>query len=113
MRTRPAIPSHASTLPRPPHPAPNVRDDRDTPLEWGETAREMEVIWPDCEPEYFCKGDWTAQISRRSDSDKSLQRCVERLRSIRVEILTVTRPSLTLLNDFHDLQLFYFGEKKK
>jgi len=22
------------TLPRPPHPAPNVRDDRDTPLSW-------------------------------------------------------------------------------
>jgi hypothetical protein len=27
-----AITSRAETLPRPPHPIPNVRDDRDTPL---------------------------------------------------------------------------------
>jgi hypothetical protein len=50
---------------------PRVRDDRDTPLEWGGTATDMEVIWPGCEPEYFCKGDWTAQISRRSGTFNS------------------------------------------
>src|SRR5262245_61408865 len=31
-KTRPAITSRAPTLPRPPHPALHVRDDRDTPL---------------------------------------------------------------------------------
>jgi hypothetical protein len=30
--TRPAIPSRALALPRPPHPVPYVRDDRETPL---------------------------------------------------------------------------------
>jgi hypothetical protein len=29
---RSSAPKGATTLPRPPHPAPNVRDDRDTPL---------------------------------------------------------------------------------
>ena len=48
---------------RPPHPAPNVRDDRDTPLEWRETAADMEVIWISGEGKYFCKQGWTAQIS--------------------------------------------------
>ncbi len=31
-KNRPAIQVTRPTLPRPPHPAPNVRDDRDTPL---------------------------------------------------------------------------------
>src|SRR5258708_29339539 len=33
-----------TTLPRPPHPVPYVRDDRDTPLNGNETARGIEVI---------------------------------------------------------------------
>jgi hypothetical protein len=32
-----------------------VRDDRDTPLEWDETVRVLEVIWVKREAEYFCK----------------------------------------------------------
>jgi len=35
----------APALPRPPHPEPNVRDDRETPLMWAGTARLMELIW--------------------------------------------------------------------
>jgi hypothetical protein len=31
--------------PRPPHPVPNVRDDRETPLMWDGMAGIMEVIW--------------------------------------------------------------------
>ena len=36
-----------------------VRDDRDTPLMWDETAGDIEVIWGKREAEYFCKGGWT------------------------------------------------------
>src|SRR3954452_11614555 len=49
--------------PRPPHPVPNVRDDRDTPLRWDGMARLIVLIWVRSETECFCKGDWTAQIS--------------------------------------------------
>jgi hypothetical protein len=31
---------------RPPHPAPNVRDDRETPLKWAGTAGLMPLICP-------------------------------------------------------------------
>jgi hypothetical protein len=40
-----------------------VRDDRDTPLEWDETAEVLEVIWVKGERIYFCKQDWTTQIT--------------------------------------------------
>src|SRR5258708_23935117 len=40
-----------------------VRDDRDTPLEWDETAGDIEVIWVKRERIYFCKWDWTTQIT--------------------------------------------------
>jgi hypothetical protein len=39
---------------------PRVRDDRDTPLEWDETARISELIWVRREQKYFCKWGWTA-----------------------------------------------------
>jgi hypothetical protein len=43
---------------------PRVRDDRDTPLMWDETAEVIEVIWVRRESEYFCKWGWTGgQIS--------------------------------------------------
>jgi hypothetical protein len=48
--------------PRPSHP-PRVRDDRDTPLEWGETAAVMKVIWVKQEAEYFFERDWTGRNS--------------------------------------------------
>jgi len=41
----------------------NVRDDRDTPLKWDRTAADIEVIWVSGERKYFCKGDWTTQIT--------------------------------------------------
>src|SRR3954451_4814222 len=50
-------------LPRPPHPVPNVRDDRDTPLMWDGMARLIVLIWVRSETEYICKWDWTAQIT--------------------------------------------------
>ena len=42
---------------------PYVRDDRETPLCVGRDASVVEVIWVKREPEYFCEGDWTTQIS--------------------------------------------------
>ncbi len=38
---------------------PRVRDDREPPLQWDETAKHMQLIWVERESEYFCKGDWT------------------------------------------------------
>jgi hypothetical protein len=46
-------------MPRPPHPAPNVRDDRETPLMWAGMAIDVEVIWVRSEPEYFSQEGWT------------------------------------------------------
>jgi hypothetical protein len=40
-----------------------VRDDREPPLWWDETARFIEVIWVERERDYFCKSDWTGQIT--------------------------------------------------
>src|ERR1700743_3708631 len=40
-----------------------VRDDRDTPLMWDETARFIEVIWGNREREYFSLWDSTAAIT--------------------------------------------------
>jgi hypothetical protein len=34
---------------------PRVRDDRDTPLEWDETAALMDLIWGNREGIYFCE----------------------------------------------------------
>ena len=39
-----------------------VRDDRDTPLMWDETASDIDLIWVDREAEFFCKGDRTAEL---------------------------------------------------
>src|SRR3954452_20052649 len=41
---------------------PRVRDDRDTPLWWDETARTTVVICAGRTPKYFSNRDWTAQI---------------------------------------------------
>jgi hypothetical protein len=40
---------------------PRVRDDRDTPLEWGGTALICEVIWVEREQKNFCKQGWTVE----------------------------------------------------
>jgi hypothetical protein len=42
---------------------PRVRDDREPPLRWDETAVICEVIWVGCEEEYFCGRGWTAPKS--------------------------------------------------
>jgi hypothetical protein len=42
LSTHPAIPVARPTLPRPPHPVPYVRDDRDTPLVSAKSARMCE-----------------------------------------------------------------------
>jgi hypothetical protein len=47
------------TLPRPSHPVPNVRDDRDTPLLWAGTRETVSLIWVKREAEYFCAKGWT------------------------------------------------------
>ena len=36
---------------------PRVRDDREPPLQWDETAKHMQLIWVERESEYFCKQD--------------------------------------------------------
>jgi hypothetical protein len=49
------------TPPRPPHPAPNVRDDRETPLLDGcGMARTIGLIWVSEKQKYFFRKDWTA-----------------------------------------------------
>jgi len=48
-------------LPRPSHPVPNVRDDRETPLCVGRDSALIILIWVSEEAQYFCKRGWTAQ----------------------------------------------------
>jgi hypothetical protein len=69
LRTRPAIPSHAQRccVHRIP---PRVRDDREPPLMWDETAAGIEVIWGRREQNYFRERDSTDPISA-SPSGKS------------------------------------------
>jgi hypothetical protein len=47
--------------PRPSHPAPHVRDDRETPLRGHGTAGDMEVIWVKREWKYFAGRGWTGE----------------------------------------------------
>jgi hypothetical protein len=44
---------------RPSHPAPNVRDDRDTPLAGAGWSESLAMICPTAKAEYFCARDWT------------------------------------------------------
>jgi hypothetical protein len=48
---------------RPPHPAPYVRDDRDTPLMWDGMAGDIKVIWVLREWKCFCSEGWTDRNS--------------------------------------------------
>src|SRR5437588_12045712 len=60
---KPALPSRrapdAASVHRIP---PRVHDDRDTPLEWDETAGLIDVIWVFGEGKSFWKRDWTGRI---------------------------------------------------
>jgi hypothetical protein len=60
--TRPATRFRARRSPRPSHPAPYVRDDRETPLRGRETARVVCLIWAKPEGKSFCRQDWTGGI---------------------------------------------------
>jgi hypothetical protein len=57
-------------LPRPPHPAPNVRDDAYAPLIEAGRGELVEMICPTAKAKYFCKEGWTA-ISQNNPSGKS------------------------------------------
>ena len=48
---------------------PRVRDDRETPLEWGETARLSGLICVRREAKYFIQGDWTGHICKAIDAE--------------------------------------------
>src|SRR6266566_2937253 len=52
------------TLPRPPHPVPNVRDDRETPLCGTGRGESVEVIWVRRQTKYFCKRGWTDHFGK-------------------------------------------------
>src|SRR6267378_5007046 len=61
----PCDPLARKTLPRPSHPVPYVRDDRDTPLLWDGMAESINLFLPNGEAEYFCKEGWTAESTNR------------------------------------------------
>jgi hypothetical protein len=44
---------------RPPHPVPNVRDDRETPLKRDGMRESIKLFLPSDETKYFCRRDWT------------------------------------------------------
>ncbi len=51
--------------PRPPHPTPRFVTLRNAPL-WDRTARVVDLICPTPKAKYFCKQDWTGQITLKS-----------------------------------------------
>jgi hypothetical protein len=57
-------------MPRPSHPASNVRDDRDTPLLWKQDKRRKPLIWGQRKAEYFFGQDWTTQITLKDFKKK-------------------------------------------
>src|SRR6266436_6490433 len=58
------------TLPRPSHPAPNVRDDREPPLLRVRDDHVLDLIWVGRKQKCFCKRGWTG-FWRNSPSGKS------------------------------------------
>jgi hypothetical protein len=63
-----------TTPSRPPHPASNVRDDRDTSLLWERDGAEMQLIWRGRKAGYFLTGGWTRQIRLKLLSKSLLPR---------------------------------------
>jgi hypothetical protein len=58
---------------------PHVRDDRETPLWKGGMAGVVILIWGEREAEYFCRQDWTGQISLiRHDKSGCRRTAIER-----------------------------------
>jgi hypothetical protein len=54
----------SAPLPRPPHPAPNVRDDGQRPSYRGGTGRDVHLILVSEKQKYFCKRGWTNKNTR-------------------------------------------------
>jgi hypothetical protein len=52
---------------RPSHPAPNVRDDRETPLLWGRDAVMISHFSEKAEDKYFFGKALTSILKKRSD----------------------------------------------
>lgn len=78
------------TLPRPPHPLPNVFDDRENAPLWAGTSMDIVVIWGRRETEQFCARGWTGKS--RDSPDGQISR---RLRPTRGVVLSVlVMPSL-------------------
>jgi hypothetical protein len=73
FKNPPCDPIARSTLPRPPHPAPNVRDDHDTPLSRAGIRKVLEMIWGARKGKYFCKWDST-RLSTNRPTGKSPDR---------------------------------------
>jgi len=66
--------STRAALSRPPHPRPNVRDDRDTPLCAGRDGGNKQLIWGNHEADSFFARDWTAQISLKGSGKLDFSR---------------------------------------
>ena len=64
-------PKHMTTPPRPPHPDPNVRDDRETPLSSGGTAGIKKVICMKREGEKFLKKGLDRPFAKQPDGQIS------------------------------------------
>jgi hypothetical protein len=60
---RPRDAVRLSAHPRPSHPAPNVRDDREAPLERVRDRIGLLLFLPKRKAKYFCEQDWTGSIS--------------------------------------------------
>jgi hypothetical protein len=61
---------------------PRVRDDREPPLDWDETARISERIWLRREAKYFCKRGWTRYFGKHGLICPSGKICRCRSRSL-------------------------------
>jgi hypothetical protein len=61
-RWRPRLWRHS----RPSHPNLTFVTIAKRPFVWAGMARDVQVIWVKKEQEYFCKGDWTTQITLES-----------------------------------------------
>src|SRR5260221_8331923 len=53
---------------------PYVCGDHDTPLLWGGMREVLEMIWGVRKQKYFCKRDWTTQITLKSHNKSSWAR---------------------------------------
>jgi hypothetical protein len=67
LENPPCNPAARSTLPRPSHPAPNVRDDHDTPLLWDGIRKVLEMIWGVWKGKYFLQRGLDTPVNKPPD----------------------------------------------